>query len=141
MKQGPRSATDAAKDLVRTASCLWIWAAPGALLLAADATWQAHRLPAPAAGLLFTVSTLSIGIACYVNGRRCGRTHCMIDGYLLPPLGVLGLLNLVGVLSIKWQTYLTIFLLIVIASFVFECCGGKYLGRGTRGPDRSDKSR
>lgn len=121
------------RDLVRTGSFLWIWGAPGAMLLAADAAWQGHRLSTPAAGLLFTVSTIWIGIACFINGRRCGRTHCVIDGYLLPPLGVVGLLNEAGVTSIRWQGYLNIFLVTVIAGFVFECFGGKYRGAVQKG--------
>ncbi len=134
MKQVPPVAR-AQQDLVRTISFLWIWGVPVALLLAAYAVWNAHRISATAAGLVFTVSTMWIGIACYINGRRCGRTHCMIDGYLLPPLGFFGLMNLVGITSIRWQAYFRIFWLIVIVSFVLECCCGKYQGRGTRDPN------
>lgn len=132
MRQRQPVTTDQPQDLVRTISFLWLWGAPGALLLAADAAWQAHRLPATAAGLLFTASAMWIGIACYINGRRCGRTHCVIVGYLLPPLGLLGLLNVAGITSIRWQSYLKVFLLIVMVSFVLECCGGKHLWRGAR---------
>jgi hypothetical protein len=101
-------------------------------MIAANAAFATHRLSATAVGLLFTGLTMWIGVACYINGRRCGRTHCMIVGYLLPPLSVFGLLNMVGIASIRWQTYFRIFLLIVIASLVLECCGGKYTGRGMR---------
>jgi hypothetical protein len=132
VRQGPPATGHEPQDLVRTRSFLWIWGVPGALLLAADGAWQAHRLPATSVGLLFTASATWIGIACYINGRRCGRIHCLIDGYLLPSLGLLGLLNVAGIISIRWQSYLNIFLLIVIASFVLECCCGKYLRRGTR---------
>lgn len=124
---------------MRTISFLWIWGAPGCLLLAADAAWQAHRLPTTAAGLLFTASTAWIGIACYVNGRRSGRAHCIIDGYLLPPLSFLGLLNVTGVTAIRWQSYLNIFLLIIIAGFVLECCCGKFARRGARAPSASSE--
>lgn len=134
MKHEPPAARHGPRDLVRTVSFLWIWGAPAALLLAADGAWQAHLLPATAAGLLFTASTTWIGIACYINGRRCGRTHCVIDGYLLPPLGLLGLLNVAGVTSIRWQSYLNILLIIVIASFALECCCGKYLRGRPRVP-------
>lgn len=141
MKPGSPVTTSAAgQDLVRTSSCLWIWGLPGALLLAADAAWHAHWLPTVAAGLVFTLCIAWIGIACYINGRRCGRTHCMIDGYLLPPLAVLGLLNVAGITSIRWQSYLNIFLLIIIVGFVLECCGPKYLRRGMRPRDGRDES-
>jgi hypothetical protein len=141
MKQRPPATSNGPQDLVRTISFLWIWGAPAALLLAADATWQAHRLPTTAAGLVFTVSTAWIGIACYINGRRCGSIHCLIDGYLLPPLALLGLLDVAGITPIRWQSYLNIFLLIVIASFVLECCSGKHLRRATRAPYGKDEAR
>ncbi|HTT52208.1 MAG TPA: hypothetical protein VMH35_12475 [Streptosporangiaceae bacterium] len=137
MKQGTPATRNDRQDLVRTISFLWIWGAPGCLLLAAEAAWHAHRLPTTAAGLLFTASTAWIGIACYINGRRSGRAHCVIDGYLLPPLSLLGLLNLAGVTHIRWQTYLNIFLLIIIAGFVLECCCGKSPRRGRRAPGAS----
>jgi hypothetical protein len=136
MKQEPPASRNGQRDLSRTISFIWIWGAPGALLLAADAAWHAHRLSAPAAGLLFTIATAWIGIACYINGRRSGRAHCVIDGYLLPPLSLLGLLNLYGVTAIRWQSYLNIFLLIIIAGFVLECCG-KFPRRGTRASSAS----
>jgi hypothetical protein len=126
MRQRMPAARHMPHDLVRKSSFLWIWGVPGALLLVADAAWDAHRLSTAPTGLLFTVSTTWIGIACYINGRRCRRTHCVIDGYLLPPLGVLGLLNAIGIVSLGWQSYLNIFGLIVIAGFVLECCSGKY---------------
>jgi hypothetical protein len=140
MKQRPPATRNGPQDLVRTISSLWIWGAPAALLLAAEAAWHAHRLPTTAAGLVFTVSTAWIGIACYINGRRCGRIHCLIDGYLLPPLALLGLLNVAGITSITWQSYLNILLLIVIASFVLECCCGNHLRRAARAPNEKDEA-
>lgn len=140
MRHAPQAATRAQRDLVRTVGFLWIWGAPAALIIAANAAWSAHRISATAAGVLLTVSTLWIGIACYINARRSGRTHCKIDGYLLPPLGALGLLNLIGLVSINWHAYFKIFLLIVVASFVLECCGGKYRERGPRDAGERDKS-
>jgi hypothetical protein len=112
---------------------------PGALLLVTEAAWDAHRLTTMAAGLLFTVSTAWIGTACHVNGRRCRRTHCLIDGYLLPPLSVLGLLNIVAITSVSWHSYVNIFLTIVIAAFALECCAGKYLGREMRAPTEATR--
>src|SRR5579859_462451 len=115
MKPGSPVTTSAAgKDLVRTSSCLWIWGLPGALLLAADAAWHAHDgVPTLAAGLGFPLCVAWLGVG------------CLIDGYLLPPLAVLGLLNAAGITSIRWQSYLNIFLLIIIVGFVLECCGPK----------------
>lgn len=135
MKPGPPAATDATrKDLVRTSSFLWIWGLPAALVFFANAARHAHWLSFVAAGLLMTFSVAWIGIACYINGRRCGRAHCVIDGYLLPLLAVLGVLNVAGVTAISWQSYLNIFALIVVLSFVPECFGAKYLRRGMRAP-------
>jgi len=130
MKPGlPAVESSGRRDLVQTSSCLWVWGVPGALVIFANAAWHAHWLSFVAAGLLMTLCIAWIGAACYINARRCGRTHCMIDSYLLPPLAVLGLLNVVGVVSISWQSYMNIFFLIVVLSFVLECCGPKYVRR------------
>ncbi len=121
-------------DLIRTSSVLWIWGAPVALLVGANAGWQARWLSFVTAGLLMTIATAWIGVACYFNGRRCGRTHCVIDGYLLPLLSIVGLLNVFRVTSLTWPSYLNIFWLVIILGFAPECCGLKYLRRGASPP-------
>lgn len=102
------------------------------MLVGANAAYLQHALSFVAAGSLMTAATAWIGIACFINGRRCGRTHCVIDGYLLPPLAIVGVLNLLRVISLTWSTYLSIFLVIIVIGFAPECCGLKYFGAVTR---------
>ncbi len=78
-------------------------------------------------GVIVTIATAWIGVACYLNGRRCGRTHCKILGILLPLLSLVGLFNLLGVTAFSWNVYSGAFWIILLISFVPEFCGLNYL--------------
>jgi hypothetical protein len=127
-----RAEGPARKDLLRTWSFVWIWLLPAALIIFASNAYLAKFLSFDEAGVILTASTAWIGIGCFINARRCGRTHCTIDGYLLPLLSVAGLLNLAGVIAIGWKLYVSFLTGIVVISLVPECCGAMYLRRGPR---------
>jgi len=78
------------------------------------------------AGVVWTIATLWIGIACAWNARRCGRLHCFVDGTLLPALAVIGLLNVVGVLAMSWNIYWAVFGGVLVTGFVAEIIGKRY---------------
>lgn len=126
---GARPQVTRTSDLACGSWFAWIWGLPGALVILTDAGWRGHWLSPVIAGSLLAALTAWIGIWCYVNGRRCRRTHCVIDGVLLPALSIAGVLNAAGVTSFSWQTYLNIFWLVIALSFVPECFGAKYLRR------------
>jgi hypothetical protein len=132
MSRNKSSLTCEQQDLVRTPSFLWIWCLPAALIIFTIIAWHAHWFTITVAGLLFTIGTVWIGVACYINGRGCGRTHCKIDGTLLPLLALAGLLNLLGIMTFDWNAYLNVFTLIIILSFVPECFGIRYIARAGR---------
>lgn len=92
-----------------------LWGLPLAAMLAA--IW----LPPYGRGVVWSVTLIWMGVACLVNARRCGRTHCRITGpfflvmaaavigYVagLLPLGdhgwtVLGAVTLVGFAALWW---------------------------------------
>ena len=52
--------------------------------------------------------------------------HCRIDGILFPILSLVGLLNVVGIVSLNWNAYWAVFLVILAASFVPEVFWKKY---------------
>jgi hypothetical protein len=136
LRSARRDAGPAGKDLLRTWSLVWIWVLPAALIIFAINAYLAKLLSFDQAGAILTAATAWIGIGCFANARRCGRTHCTIDGILLPLLSVCGLLNLAGVIAIRWQFYVQILIVIVVVSFVPECCGAMYLRRGPRSAGR-----
>jgi len=125
------SSTRTRQDLVRTTAALWLWSLPNGLLILgtifATSRWNGHPLPATLTGALLTIGTAWMGVACYWNGRRCGRTHCKIDGVLLPLLSLVGLVNLVGVTAFSWMVYAGAFWIILLLSFVPEFFGRMYL--------------
>lgn len=121
------------RDLVCTPAALWIWCLPIGVVLFATSVWNGHQLPATLTGVILTIATAWMGVACYLNGRNCGRTHCKIDGILLPLLSLVGILNLVGVTSFGWNVYSAAFWIILFISFVPEFFGVRYLTPKDRG--------
>lgn len=117
---GPRG------DLARTPSVLWLWGVPILLALTASILHGANVLGLTEAGILWTLATAWFGVGCVINARHCGRVHCRIDGVLFPLLSVIGLLNVLGILSLNWNLYWAIFLGILAASFVPEILWKKY---------------
>jgi hypothetical protein len=134
MSEGNSSPSRPQQDLVRSLAFLWIWCLPAGLIVFGLAAWHAHALSGTVAGTLLTVGTAWIGAGCYINARRCGRTHCVIDGILLPLLSLIGVLNIIGVTSISWNSYANGLLIIVVIGILPECFGVKYLGK--RGPNQ-----
>lgn len=93
-------------------------------------------------GLLLTIGTSWFGALCLVNALRCGRSHCWLDGTLLPALAALGVWNLLSPHRFGWDDYLSAFWAILIASVLLECVVGSYLraGGSRSGPPHSGKS-
>lgn len=118
------------QDLVCTPAALWLWGLPIGLVIFATNAWHGYQLPATMTGIVVTLATAWIGVACYVNGRRCGRTHCKIDGILLPLLSLVGVLNLLGVTAFSWNAYSDALWIILLISFVPECFGLTHMTAG-----------
>jgi hypothetical protein len=121
------SSTRKRQDLVRTPSALWIWCLPIGFVIFAIVMWNGHQLPFTLTGVIVTIATAWIGVACYLHGRRCGRTHCKILGILLPLLSLVGLFNLLGVTAFSWNVYSDAFWIILLISFVPEFFALNYL--------------
>lgn len=115
------------QDLVCTPAALWIWCLPIGLVLFASSVWNGHQLPATITGVILTMATAWMGVACFLNGRRCGRTHCKIDGILLPLLSLVGIVNLLGITAFGWNIYSDAFWIILLISLVPEFFGRRYL--------------
>lgn len=116
-----------APDRLLGPSAFWLWCIPGCVAISASILEGDHSLSLTAAGVLWTAATLWIGLGCLWNARTCGRVHCVVDGALLPLLAIVGALNVATVIGISWNLYWAIFVIIVVASFVPECLGKRYL--------------
>jgi hypothetical protein len=67
--------TQASRDwLASTSSNLLAWWVPHAAMLVG------LFVPIPFRAIIWTVALLWMGVACILNGRRCGRTHCRYTG-------------------------------------------------------------
>ena len=96
------------------------------MIVAANAAYQSSALSITATGSIWVLSVAWIGVGCFMNGRSCGRVHCRIDGVVMPALAVIGLLNVLAVISFSWNLFWIAFLGTLIASFVPEFIWKKY---------------
>ncbi|ABF54220.1 MULTISPECIES: hypothetical protein [Sphingopyxis] len=71
-----------------------LWAIPGLAMLAA--MWLE---PTPRA-VIWTVMLASMGAACIMNARRCGRTHCRFTGPFLIGMAILVVAYAIGMLPL-----------------------------------------
>src|ERR1700730_12641747 len=70
-------------------------------------------IPPPARAGMFIIALTWLGIACILNSRRCGRTHCRYMGpyYLVMIAPVLVLAS--GVMSADYYAWLSLVVLIL----------------------------
>ena len=111
------------QDLSRGRGFFLLWGAPIAIDILVSITQGLGWLSLWAASVLWTTATLWIGASCLINARRCSRTHCMIAGVLLLPLGAIGVANVMGLISFSWDIvgiYWDIFWAIAATAFVTE---------------------
>jgi hypothetical protein len=116
-----------ASDRLLGPSVFWLWCVPGCVAIGTSILEGDHTLSLTAAGVLWTAATFWIGLGCAWNARACGRVHCFVDGALLPVLAVVGALNVANVIAISWNLYWAMFVVIVVASFIPELFGKKYI--------------
>ena len=105
------TAAEASRDwLASTSSNLLAWWLPHAAILVG------LLVPIPVRVVIWTVALLWMGVACILNGRRCGRTHCRYTGpyYLAMIVPVLGL----GVISSSIYGWIASGVAIVVGSKV-----------------------
>lgn len=114
------------RDLARGWNVILFWGGPVAWMLAAPTLASLRGYSFEQLGILLVVGTAWFGASCLYNALRCGRTHCWIDGILLPSLAVLGGLNLTTTLALSWSTYLSAFWGILLLSIIIECDVGSY---------------
>lgn len=128
--RGVQATRSARTDLFRAKSFIWLWGIPVVVLVGANVAYRLHSLSFVTTGVLMTAATAWFGLSCFINGRRCGRTHCVIDGYLLALLTIVGVLNVLRAITVTWPSYLNIFLVVIAIGFAPECCGLLYLRPG-----------
>lgn len=108
-------------------SAFWLWCVPGCVAIGASILEGDHAISLTAAGAMWTVATLWIGLGCAWNARAYGRVHCLVTGVLLPALALVGALNVATVIAISWNLYWAAFTVIVVSSFAPEVLGRRYI--------------
>lgn len=132
----PRAGGPAPRDLATGWTLLTFWGGPLAWMVGASLLGPLLRVPSAEFGALLLVGTLWFGASCLVNALRCGRTHCWVDGVLLPVLAAAGGVNLALGPRFSWEVYLSAFWGILVLSFALECAVGSYPGSNRPTPVR-----
>jgi hypothetical protein len=70
-----------------------------------------------------------MGVACLLNARRCGRTHCYVTGPFFLLLAGVSLLYGIGALPLGARGWSTLSLALVIGSVALCCVPEWILGR------------
>ena len=113
-------------DLERAPWCYVLWGAPVALAFVTSYAYGASYLSVTEAGAFWTLAVAWIGMGCFINGRLCGRVHCNHPRDSASRIEHRGVLNVLSVISITWSGFWVTFLVILLASFVFEWYWGRY---------------
>jgi len=122
----PSSQPSRGRNYEKAPWCYLLWGVPAVLAVGAIKAHNASLLSLTAAGVFWVTAVAWAGIGCLINGRSCGRVHCKIDGIFFPALAIVGVLNLVSVISFDWNLFWLAFLLILVGSFVPEWTWKKY---------------
>jgi len=69
---------------------------------------------------VWTVFFFVQGGLCIWNFKRCSRVHCQITGYGFIAVGLLSLLNIMGILTISWNALWLIIAAVLVVGFSVE---------------------
>lgn len=103
------------------------WGIPAAVLIMSPMQYFAIVWPAVLAFM---------GVACWLNARRCGRVHCYFTGPFYSLLALAGLLYGLGVVPLGARGWSILSMVLVVGSVVFICLPewlfGRYRASGIR---------
>ncbi len=122
-----RDRPDKSSDQLNNISSFWLWCVPAFITGSGVVLHSNGILSVTMAGAVYTVSIGWIGIGCFINGNRCGRVHCKIDGILFPLLSIAGFLGVVGLINLDWNVFWITFFVILVSSFSVELFWKKYV--------------
>ena len=85
--------------------------------------------PVPVRAAVWTIALIWMGVACILNARRCGRTHCRYTGpyYLAMIAPVLVLAS--GMVAADFHGWLTLALLILTGGWIIWWATERMWGR------------
>jgi protein-S-isoprenylcysteine O-methyltransferase Ste14 len=89
---------------------LWSWLAVIAYMVLVD-----NLMPSQYEGWAIVAGWFAASVMCLVNYNSCGRYHCKITGLGFLGLGVLAILEEIGVIDLEaWVTWTTLFVVLAV---------------------------
>lgn len=117
----------ASRDLVKKPAAAWLlWGLPIAIIVITGNVASAGWILTVA----WTASLVTMGVACLVNARGCGRTHCYFTGPFFLLMAIMSLLHGLHVVSLGPRGWSYIGIVLLIGSIVLcaapELIWGRY---------------
>lgn len=88
----------------------------------------ANFLPENIGRIIEVLFFFTLGGLCLYNFNRCGRAHCQITGYGFVGVGILALLNVLGIIALSWSYIWIIFFIVLIVGY-----GSEFVYKGKKG--------
>jgi len=76
--------------------------------------------PEPYKSYIYVLFFFVIGGLCLYNFHTCGRIHCQITGWGFIGVGIIALLQVLGIISISWNVIWIIFLVVLVVGYGYE---------------------
>ena len=76
--------------------------------------------PESTSNILWTIFFFIIGGHCLWNYSSCGRVHFQITGYGFIAVGIIALLQVLGIFAISFSTIWIIFIIVLVVGFGIE---------------------
>jgi len=86
-----------------------------------------HLFTSALTNVLWITALFWVGMACTINGAKCGRSHCRYMGPFSLLAGVVAALLAFGVIHLSWGIFWPIYGVGVLISFLPEFMGKKYI--------------
>jgi hypothetical protein len=120
---GEASGTPDQGDWFRGVRGWLVWGIPIAILVISPSLGTRYLV------ILWPTLLAFMGVACLLNARRCGRTHCYVTGPFFLLLAGAALLYGIGVLPLGANGWYTLCDAVVIGAIVLCCVPEWILGR------------
>lgn len=99
----------------------WTYAGVAGLWFATNRVLSAGGVTGEGAYLLVAAAFIgTFGVACLVNGQRCGALHCRVSGPGYLAVAGLALVGATGLVEVSQTVVIVLFGVVVVASYAVE---------------------
>lgn len=99
----------------------WTYVGVGALWYASTLALDLGGIEGEAPYLLVAAAFIgTFGLACYLNGRRCGALHCRVSGPGYLAVAALAVASAAGLVGVGQNAIMALFAAVFVGSYLLE---------------------